>query len=98
MKLTASPKPLLRLANIDKRLAFAHREIESYHLDNSRFDRILWSDETSVSCYPKISVWGHLSVSKAERPKNLTVKNGGFSVMFLGCFSRIAWGPLIDNY
>ena len=98
MKVTASPKPLLRPTNIDKRLAFAHREIESYHLDNSRFDRILWSDETSASCYPKstkISVWVHSSVSKAERPKNLTLKNGGFSVV-LRLFFGYRLGPLFE--
>jgi hypothetical protein len=89
----------MRTINVEKRLGFAHSNIEKYHLDNTRFDRILWSDETSVTCFPKakkIALWVHSSVPIDDRPTAPTVKNGEFSVMFWGRFSKGAWGQLVE--
>ena len=44
---------------------------------------------------PEKFLCGFIQVFQKQRG-NLIVKNGGFSVMFWGCFSRIAWGPLIE--
>jgi len=66
-------------------------------IDPTLFTRILWSDETSVTAFPKnrkMTVWVHSTVRESDRPINPTVQGGGFSVMFWGCFSRGVVGKL----
>lgn len=70
------------------------------HLDKEKgfWERVLWSDET------KIELFGHNDVKKiwrkkgeAFQPKNTvpTVKHGGGSLMFWGCFSSSGTGNLV---
>ncbi len=92
---TAIRKPLLRAANVERRLLFAQ---DLSGMDKEFFGRILWSDETMVRAYPstrKIQVWVRKTVEDENMAINPTIQHGGVSVMFWGCFSRRAWGPLI---
>ena len=92
----------LRPINRQKRLAFANLYVE----DMDSLDRITWSDETCVTAYPtkrQIAIKVHSSTKESELPFIPKVQKGGFSVMFWGCFTRYAKGPLtviegsIDN-
>lgn len=95
MTVTALPRVLLRPQNREKRLAFALR----YRDDVDTIRNVLWSDETSVQCYPqkrKISVIVHSSTADVDIPFAPAVQQGGFKVMFWGCFSFHAIGPLLE--
>ena len=87
--------PLHKPKHVAARLNFA-----KVHLDKeaSFWDRVLWSDET------KIELFGQNDVKKIWRkkgeaflPKNTvpTVKHGGGSMMFWGCFSSSGTGNLV---
>lgn len=87
--------PLHKPCHVSARLKFAKA-----HLDKEKvfWERVLWSDET------KIELFGHNNTKKIWRkkgeaflPKNTlpTVKHGGGSVMFWGCFSSSGTGNLI---
>ena len=83
----------LRPINRQKRLSFAKMYVE----DMDSLDRIMWSDETSVTAYPtgrKIIIKVHSSTKETDLPFIPKVQKGGFSVMFWGCFTRYAKGPL----
>ena len=83
----------LRPMNRQKRLNFAKLYVDDVDFTN----RILWSDETSVTAYPtqkKILIKVHSSSKESEIPFIPKVQQGGFSIMFWGCFSRYAKGPL----
>jgi hypothetical protein len=83
----------LRPMNRAKRLAFAQKYIEDW----DSIYRVLWSDETSVTAYPtkrQVTVRVHQSCKDSDIPFIPKVQQGGFSVMFWGCFSRHAKGPL----
>lgn len=99
IQVIATPKPLLREANIIKRIKFAHDQLARVRDDPEHFSKILWSDETSVTAFPKkrqLTIWVPRSMDKADRPINPTVQAGGFSVMFWGCFSKNHLGPLLE--
>jgi hypothetical protein len=92
---TALNKPLLRKQNVTKRVLFSKNILKK---NANYFGKILWSDETSVSLFPKkrsVQIKVHSSVPKEERPRNFTVQAGGKSVMFWGCFAKNFKGPLI---
>jgi hypothetical protein len=79
----------LRPMNRAKRLAFAQKYIEDW----DSIYRVLWSDETSVTAYPtkrEITIRVHQSCKDSDISFIPKVQQGGFSVMFWGCFSRRA--------
>jgi hypothetical protein len=83
----------LRPMNRAKRLGFAQKYIEDW----DSIYRVLWSDETSVTAYPtkrEITIRVHQSCKDSDIQFIPKVQQGGFSVMFWGCFSRHAKGPL----
>jgi hypothetical protein len=83
----------LRPINRQKRLAFANLYVE----DTDSLDRIMWSEETCVTAYPtkrQITIKVHSSTKESELPFIPKVQKGGYSVMFWGCFTRYAKGPL----
>lgn len=92
---TPTCKPLLSVANINKRLNFANK----YYKQPSEFFRgIVWSDETSVQSWHRnrqIKIKVHSSLSAEARPKIWSLKSGSFSVMFWGCFTAAKKGPLV---
>eukprot|EP00834_Sanchytrium_tribonematis_P007873 NODE_791_length_3859_cov_0.266755.p1 type:complete len:220 gc:universal NODE_791_length_3859_cov_0.266755:762-103(-) len=89
----AYKRPVLSARNKLKRLKFARKYLnEIEYLRN-----ILWSDETSVTTFPtrrQIQIKVHSSVKKLYRPTIPLKQQGGFSVMFWGCFSFYEFGPL----
>lgn len=87
--------PLHKPRHVAARLNFAETFLDK---ENNFWDRVLWSDET------KVELFGHNNVKKIWRkdgeaflPKNTvpTVKHGGGSMMFWGCFSSAGPGKLI---
>jgi hypothetical protein len=61
-------------------------------------ESVIWSFETTVRQRPQgkdIEIRVHSSVKKEDLPVNPQVHSGGFSVMFLGCFSKVGLGPLV---
>lgn len=87
--------PLLQDRHIKARLSFANEHLNK---DASFWSSVLWSDET------KLELFGHRDVAfvwrkkgEAFKPKNTvpTVKHGGGSLMFWGCFSANGTGNLV---
>ena len=87
--------PLHKPCHVAARLNFTKA-----HLDKEEgfWNKVLWSDET------KIELFGHNDVKRIWRkkgeaflPKNTvpTVKHGGGSMMFWGCFSSSGTGKLV---
>ena len=94
---TLKARPILREANVLKRFEFGKYIQEQLSNDHEFLNKILWSDETMISCYPhkrKIVVRVHHSVNEDNLPLNPAVQGGGFNVMFFGSFSRNAFGRL----
>jgi hypothetical protein len=88
-------KPLISNNNKWKRLNFAAYGIDN--LEKLQYET-LWSDETMVRKCPKdkeIYVRAHQSMQWDNLPLNYQIQNGGFSVMFWGCFSVFGTGPLV---
>jgi transposase len=62
------------------------------------WDRVIWSDETTVRQAPKgkdIFVHVHQNSNLEDLGVNSQLHSGGFSVMFWGCFSKKGLGPLV---
>lgn len=87
--------PLHKPCHIVARFNFAKTFLDK---ENCFWEQVLWSDET------KIELFGHNDVQKIWRkkgeaflPKNTvaTLKHGGGSMMFWGCFSSRGTGQLI---
>ena len=88
-------KPLISQKNKKKRLAFAKEWTEG-NVDHLR--NVIWSDETMVRSNPLTSSESRYlpkSMPAMERPVQTRVQQGGISVMFWGCMSRLGFGPLI---
>jgi transposase len=91
-------KPLLRLANQEKRLNFARQALATPNLLAKLVHQTIWSDETTVRSHPsnkEVLFRCHSSVKKEDLPVNPQLQGGGFSVMFWGCFSSQGLGPLV---
>ena len=89
------PKTFVHPRNVEKRLIFAQ---EHHEKDEEYWDNIIWSDETTVRQKPLAKqelIHVHKSVEKENLPINGQIHSGGFSVMFWGCFSKVALGPLV---
>jgi transposase len=90
---SAARRPILRAENKAKRLQFA----QMFYDDVQYLRSVLWSDETSVSCYPdsrKIIVRVPRSEKDSVETFVLRQQGGGFKFMFWGCFSYGVLGPL----
>ena len=84
----------IRPANIEKRKAFAGLHIGK---DKNWWRNVMWSNETSIVCYPEaknIQIWVHSSTLKDKKPSIPRIQEGGFKVMFWGSFSGHHCGPL----
>ena len=78
-----------------KRIEFSKNFIEK---DVGFRGKVLWSDETMVRSIPnnkEIFHKVHKTVKKNDLPVNPQIQNGGFGVMFWGCFSRAGLGHLV---
>jgi hypothetical protein len=81
---------LLSEANRLKRLAFAKELIQ---WSDDKLNSIFWTDETKVQSWPN----GEIVFYRAPGDLEITTpmkNNGGGGVMFWGCMTRAAWGPL----
>lgn len=88
-------KPLVSIRNIGRRLEFAQKWLED---PDELIYNTIWSDETTVRKMPQgkdILYRVHSSVQKDSLPRNRQIQQGGFSVMFWGCFSSMGLGPLV---
>ena len=68
------------------------------NLEGDHFRRIIWSDETSVKARPDYRKITYFQRSYDDLPDlivNRQVQSGGFNVIFWGCFSYHAMGPLV---
>ena len=87
-------KPLISELNIAKRIKFAKEYSEK---SQDFWNYVIWSDETMVRSFSNsndVFVKTNSSVCRKNLPVNSQVQNGGVSVMFWGCFSRLGLGPL----
>jgi transposase len=88
-------KPLLSARNIERRLAFAREHLTDIDL---LISDTIWSDETCVRKIPKdkdLYYWSSSTTRRQDLPTNFQIQQGGFSVMFWGCFSAFGLGPLV---
>ena len=91
-------KPFIAPRNVDKRYQFAQNILSSDAGREEINERILWSDETTVRKCPQgkqLRFWVHSNTLKEDLPSNFQIQQGGFSVMFWGCFSDLGVGPLV---
>jgi hypothetical protein len=88
-------KPLISGTNQGRRAVFG---VEYKDMPEAFFNQILWSDETFIRARPTKQVMyyrTHKSIPYWKNPFNYQVHSGGFGVMFWGCFSSFAFGPLV---
>jgi hypothetical protein len=90
----AKRKILLSDANRVKRLNFCKLMMEK---DDDYLSRIMWTDETKVQAYPNGECVFYRAFPVELGGKEFVTpmkQNGGGGVMFWGCMTRRAWGPL----
>ena len=92
---TVRLKPLLRAANIKKRLDFA----EMYRMRNVAFwKNVIFTDESKYNVFSsdgKVRVWRQKNTAYEQKNTKATVKHGGGSVMVWGCFAANGVGSLV---
>ena len=91
----ALKKPLVSARNQLRRLEFARLWKNDVH---TLVHTTVWSDETMVYKQPKgkdLFIRCHSSTPRENMPLNIQLQQGGFSVMFWGCFSILGLGPLV---
>lgn len=91
---SARKVPLLKKAHVKARLKYASDHLQDAQSD---WEKVLWSDETKIELFGLNStrrVWRKKNA--AYDPKNTvpTIKHGGGSIMFWGCFSAKGTGLL----
>jgi len=90
-RIKALKKQLIWPRNQRKRTEFAREFLQK---PPTFWDRVIWSDETTVRTNPvskEVYILVHNSMKREEMPIN----PGGISVMFWGCFSKLGLGALI---
>jgi transposase len=90
-----SKKTFISSVNCQKRVSFCQEMVEK---GPEFWDRVIWSDETTVRQSPKskdVFVHVHLSTKREDMEINSQIHSGGFSVMFWGCMSKLGLGPLV---
>uniref|UniRef100_A0A3P8TZT7 F-box domain-containing protein n=1 Tax=Amphiprion percula TaxID=161767 RepID=A0A3P8TZT7_AMPPE len=86
--------PLLKRNHKKTRLEFAKLHVDK---PQSFWENVLWTDETKVELFGKThQLYVHRRKNEAYQEKNTvpTVKHGGHSVMFWGCFAASGTGCL----
>ena len=90
----AKRKILLSEANRVKRLNFCKLLLQK---DDDYLSRIMWTDETKVQAYPNGECVFYRAFPVELGGKEFVTpmkQNGGGGVMFWGCMTRRAWGPI----
>lgn len=88
-------KPLLRAANVKKRLLFAKKYV---NMPISFWKRVIWTDESKFelkNCKRRKRVWCKSNERLQSKFTQATVKHGGGSLMVWGCFSHKGVGRLV---
>jgi transposase len=88
-------KQLIWPRNQRKRSEFARKFLQT---PPGFWDRVIWSDETTVRTNPvskEIHILVHHSQRREDMPINPQIQGGGISVMFWGCFSKLGLGTLV---
>jgi transposase len=90
----AKRKILLSEANRVKRFDFCKLMLQK---DDDYLSRIMWTDETKVQAYPNGECVFYRAFPAELGGKEFVTpmkQNGGGGVMFWGCMTRRAWGPI----
>lgn len=88
-------KPLLTDKHKHDRLMFAQEHL-AWTSDD--WDRVWWSDETTVVAIPqkkKYQIWTLETMESSDLPTAPAVQGGGFKVMFWGAISKSGLGHLV---
>ncbi|KAI4891719.1 hypothetical protein NFI96_005609 [Prochilodus magdalenae] len=91
---SARKVPLLKRAHVEARLKYANDHLKD---EPSYWEKVLWSDETKIELFGLNStrhVWRKKNAAYDPKKTVPTVKHGGGSIMFWGCFSAKGTGLL----
>ena len=91
---TSRRTPLLTVKHKKRRLQYANNYIEK---PKKFWDSVLWTDETKLELFGHMDqryIWRKKNEAYAEKNTIPTVKHGGGSLMFWGCFSSSGTGQL----